>query len=342
MLKAVLFTLLAAVPTSETYTLPSYDFGGGAGASSSSSYQLRSSVGSPGGNASSTNYTLPAGIRASATAPVPAAPTFSNPNNSYDELKLTLNISGMPSDAKYAIAVSDDDFVTTNYVQPDNTVGAAFSVTNYQTYAAWGGASGFSVLDLAHNTTYKAKVGALHGSATGSAFGPSAMAATVLPSVTFGIDTSLTPTPPFSAAFTSLPPAQVTTANATIDASVTTNAKQGGALLLRSQNAGLTSSLQSATISSATADLTSAGTGYGAQVTSTSQGSGGPLVAQSPFNSSGNNVGGLTTALQSLAIFGSPITSGNLTLTLLAKASASTPAASDYGDILTLIVTLSF
>jgi hypothetical protein len=342
MLKAVLFTLLAAVPASETYTLPSYDFGNGGGSSSSSSYQLKSSVGSPGGSASSTNYTLPAGIRASTTAPTPAAPTFSNPNNSYDELKITLNVGGMPSDTKYAIAISDDNFVTTEYVQPDNTVGPTFNVANYQTYAAWGGASGFTVLDLQPNTTYKAKVAALHGSATGSPFGPLATTATVQPSVTFGVDTSLTPTPPFSASFTSLPPAQVTTANATINANLTTNAKQGGALLLRSQNAGLSSSLQSATIASATADLTAANTGYGAQITSAGQVSGGPLVPQSPFNGAGNNVGGLTQSLQSLATFASPITSGNLVLTLLAKASASTPAATDYADVLTLVVTLSF
>lgn len=342
MLKAVLFTLLAAVPTSETYTLPSYDFGNGAGSGSSSSYQLKSSVGSPGGSATGGSYALPAGIRAAANAPVPAAPTFSNPNNSYDELKLTLNVSGQPTDAKYAIAISDDNFVTTMYVQPDNTIGLAFSISNYQTYAAWGGASGFSVLDLQHNTTYKVKAAAMQGTATASAFGPTATAATVAPSVTFAIDTSLTPTPPFNAAFTSLPAGQVTTANATINASLTTNAKQGGALLLRSQNAGLTSSLQSTTINSATADLTAAGTGYGAQVTGTSQGSGGPLVAQSPFNGAGNNVGGLTSALQSLATFSSPITSGSLTLTLLAKASATTPAATDYGDVLTLAVSLSF
>lgn len=339
MIKTVLFmTLMAAVPASETYTMPSYDFGNGGGAGASSTYEVQSSIGAPGGELSSSTYRLPVGIRASTSAAVPAAPTLANPNDSYDSLRLTLNTADQPSDAKYAIAISDDDFVTTEYVQPDQTIGPTFTITNYQSYAAWGDASGSEILGLAYNTTYKVKVAALHGDATGSAFGPTASATTTTPSVSFALATSLTSTPPFIANFTSLNPGSVVTANATINVTLTTNAKYGGSLLVQSTNAGITSPSKSSTISSATADLTAATTGYGAQVTATGQSSGGPLNATSPYNGTSNNVGGLVNSLQAFASFSAPITSGTATLALLAKATNATPAATDYSDIVTVVL----
>src|SRR2546421_365229 len=190
--------LLAAAPSSANYTLKAYDVGTGAGSGSSTNYGLRGSAGSHSGTLSSSTYGLPAGVRASAGAAVPPAPTLSNPNNAYERLHVTLNTAGFPTDTTYLIAVSTNNFVTTNYVQLDDTLGSSAGVANYQTYAAWGGASGFDILGLAQSTTYQVKVAALQGSATGSAFGPSTSAATVAPSVTFALQTSLTSTPPFS------------------------------------------------------------------------------------------------------------------------------------------------
>jgi len=339
---AALFTLFAAIPTSETYTMPAYGFDNGSGATSSANYQLRGATGTTGGNASSANYALAPGIRASTTARVPAAPTLTNSDNSYDRLTLTLNVAGFPSDTKYAVAISSDNFVTTQYVQTDQTIGTNFAASNYQSYAAWGGASGSVVLGLQNGTTYKVKIAALQGGATGSAFGPTATAATATPSVTFGLSTSLTSTPPFVATFSSLPAGAVTTADATVSALLTSNAERGGTILVRDLNGGLSSSAKSYTISSATADLTPATAGYGAQITAVAQASGGPLVALSPYNGTANNVGSLTTALQQLASFNAPINNGSLTFALMAKASNIAPAATDYADTVTVTLALSF
>jgi hypothetical protein len=342
MLRAVLFSLLAAVPTSSNYVLQTYDFGNGSGSGSSSNYSLEGTAGTASGTVSSASYTLPAGINASNTVSVPAAPTLTNPTNSYNSLKIVINPGSAPSDTKFAIAMSSDNFVTTQYVKTDQTIASAFSVANYQTYTNWGGSGGITINGLTEGTAYKAKIAALQGSATGSAFGPNAAASTSLPTVTFGLETSLTVTPPFNAGFTSLPPGTVTGANATVTTTITTNAQSGGNVLVRSQNAGLTSSTTGFTIPSATADLSSANTGYGAQITSTSQSSGGPMISSSPFNNSSNNVGGLTALWQQLASFGTPITSGSLTFGLIAKSDAAVPAASDYADIVTLSISLLF
>jgi hypothetical protein len=185
-------------------------------------------------------------------------------------------------------------------------------------------------------------VAALQGSATGSAFGPTASAATQAPSVTFALQTSLTATPPFSVGFSSLPAGQVTTGGATITATVTTNALNGGSLLVADQNGGLTSAQKSFTLASATADLSAAGSGYGAQVTGTSQSGGGPIAAASPYNVGGSNVGSLAAVWQPFASWNNPITAGSATLALAAKTTAITPASSDYADVMTISLSLLF
>lgn len=328
--------LFASSPTSTNYVLKAYDVGSGSGSGSSTNYTVSGEAGGTSGTLSSSSYGLPAGVKASTTVPTPPAPTFTNAANNYDRLHLTLSVSGFASDTTYLIAISSDNFTTTNYVQLDDTVGTAHVLANYQTYTAWGGASGFSVLGLSPGTTYKVKVAALQGSGTGSGFGPTASASTVQPSLTFGLSTSLTSTPPFSSTFTSLTPGSVVTGDATVTATLTTNALNGGQVLLADQFGGLKSTLESYTLSSATADLTSA-RGYGAQITATSQTSGGPLVGSSPYNGSGNNVGALTTLFQPLASFTSPLTGGSLTLKLLGKADIAVPAAADYSDTLVFV-----
>ncbi|HSW99222.1 MAG TPA: hypothetical protein VLF71_05280 [Candidatus Saccharimonadales bacterium] len=336
MFRAVLLSLLAAVPASTNYTLRTYDFGTGTNTGSSSSYVLRGATGGTNGVLASATYALPAGIKASTTAAVPPAPTLTDPFNAYSKLHAVLNTAGFPTDTKYLVAISSDNFATTNYVQLDDTVGATATVSNYQTYAAWGGASGFDILGLANSTTYKVKVAALQGSATGSGFGPTATASTQAPSVTLGLQTSLTATPPFSVAFSSLAAGSVVTGNATIISSVTTNAAGGGSLMVGDQNSGLLSTANGFTLASATADLGVAGSGYGTQASGATQSAGGPVSLASPFNGTSNSVGALSTTKQAFANWPAPVTSGGATLSLLAKSSTLTPAASDYADVITI------
>ncbi len=337
--------LFAAVPASSNFTLKSYDFGtGGTGASSSTNYRLNGVTGTQSGAApaSSTNYGLGTGVNNTSDSGVPPAPTFTNADSTYDRLKLVINTGGNPADTKYLIAISADSFATTQYVQADTSVGSSQAVSNYQTYAVWGGATGFSVSGLAQSTTYQVKVKAMQGNFTGSAFGPVASAATITPTVSVSLTTSLTSTPPFTASFSNLIAGSVANGNADVIIGLTSNAANGGSVYVRGANAGLLSSSTSNSIASASADLSVAGFGYGAQVTSVGQTLGGPLSKRAPFAGASNNVGGISTSLQPILTTDGPLTSGAATVRLMAKPASTTLSANDYADILTLVVAMEY
>lgn len=337
--------LFAALPTSSNYSLKAYDVGGGGGgASSSATYGLNGSVGGQSGApGSSATYSTKPGLGYNINADVPPAPTFTNPSLYYDRLKLVINVGPNASDVKYAIAISPDNFAsTTNYVKSDHSVGTTLAFADYQTYTAWGGASGFLVLGLQPSTTYTVKIKAFQGTYSGTGFGPTASAATVNASITFSVATVGNPTPPFSVSFASL--AAGTVFNASDDASLTltTNALSGGYIYLKDTNAGLKSTVASYTLASASADLSSVSSGYGAIVTSATQAAGGPLSSQAPFNGASNNVGSITTSLQTLASTSAPVTTGNLIVRLKAKTDLTIPSATDYGDVLTFVAAMAF
>lgn len=335
--------LFAASPASSNYTLKTYDIGTGGGTSTSGNYGVQAGTGLQSGSVqSSATYQAQSDGRGVVNAAVPPAPTFSNPSNYYDRLQLVLATGGNPTDTKYLIAVSTDNFVSTKYVQTDNSLGLSQAITNYQTYAAWGGASGFLIVGLSSSTTYQVKVKALQGSYTGSAYSPVSSASTVAPSVTFSLATTLTGTPPFTVGFAGMTAGNIVTGNADALLGLTSNANNGGAIYVRDSNGGLYSTLASTTLTSATADLSSASSGYGGQIISSGQTSGGPFVAQSPFNGASQNVGALTTSLQPLLSTTAPITSGTGTFRLKAKAAALTPSSLDYTDSIILIAAMNF
>jgi hypothetical protein len=334
--------LFGAVPSSTNYTLKTYDVGGSGGSGASTNYKLNGTAGSQSGSTgASTNYSDGSGVLNASNSNVPPAPTFTNPSNYYDKLKLVLNTGSNPSDTKYLIAISDDNFVTTQYVQSDTSVGTSQAIANYQTYASWGGASGFNILGLLPSTTYKVKVKALQGSFSGSAFGPTATAATVATSLTMSLTTSLTSSPPFPVSFT-LTPGSVVNGGADAVLGLDSNANGGGTLYVRSANGGLTSVLAATTIASATDDLASASSGYGAQVVSSGQSSGGPFGSVSPFNVAGTNVGALSTTFQPIVTSTTPLVGGTATVRLKAKASTVTPSATDYADTVTFVIAMQF
>jgi len=335
--------LLAAAPSSTNYTLKAFDFGNGGGSGSSSNYSLNGITNGQSGNTiTSTTYLVQPGLASTINANVPAAPALTNPSNYYDRLKLVIATSGNPTSTKYAIAISSNNFVTTNYVKSDNTVGTTLSIANYQTYSSWGGASGFYILGLTPNTTYKVKIKALNGNFSETAYGPIATASTVNPSITFAVATTLTSTPPFNATFTSLPAGSVFAANADSTLTLTTNALFGGTVYVNDKYAGLKSTAANYTLTSATANLGTAAKGYGAQVISTSQASGGPFSAVTPFNGGTDNVGGLTTSLQPVASTSSAVTTATATVRLKAKTDITVPSASDYSDTLTFTAAMVF
>lgn len=339
-----MLSLFAAAPASTNFTLKDYDFGTGGATSSSSSYNLNGTVGSQTGDNSANGITiLKSGLKQNQNANVPLAPTLSNPNGTYNKLHLVLNSSANPADTKFAIAISSDNFTTTQFVQADTSIGSVFNIANFQTYAQWGGATGFDILGLLPNTTYTVKVSAYQGAFTATGFGPvSAAVATSSPSISFSVATSANTTPPFSVNFVSLTANTVTSSTSNAQIGISTNALFGGNVYIKDSNSGLLSSSKNFTIASATADLSAAASGYGAQVTAISQTSGGPLTANSPYNGSANSVGGLSSVMQPVVGTAGPITSGSAQIIFMAKAASGTPAASDYTDTETLVAAMNF
>lgn len=340
----ILSGIFAAAPSSTSFTLKAYDVGGGGGTGSSASYNLNGVSGTQAGSTNtSSSYSVQSGEVPAAASNVPPAPMFTNPSSYYDRLKLVLNTGNNASDTKYAIAISPDNFAsTTQYVKSDHSVGSTLVLADYQTYATWGGASGFLILGLQQNTTYTVKVKAFQGNFSGTAYGPTASVATVQPQITFSVATVSNPTPPFTLSFASLALNTVFNANDDASISLTTNALSGGSIYLKDSNTGLTSGSASYTLASASTDLTAAAKGYGAIVTSATQSSGGPLAATSPFNGSGNNVGALTTALQQIAATTGPVTGGSLTVRVKAKTDLTVPEATDYADTLTFVAAMLY
>lgn len=333
----------SAVPTSTNYTLKAFDFGNGGSSGSSANYGLNGITNGQAGNTvTSSTYLAQPGLSATINANVPPAPNFTNPSNYYERLKIVLATGNNPTTAKFAIAISNDNFVTTQYIRSDNTVGSTLTIANYQTYSLWGGASGFFVLGLQPNTTYKIKVKALNGNFSETAYSAVASAATVDPSVTFAVTTSLSATPPFTANFTSLPAGSVFAANADPVLTLTTNALFGGMVYLNDSNNGLKSTSAGYTIASAAANLGVASSGYGAQVISTSQSSGGPINSVSPYNGVADNVGGLSTTIQPIISTNTAVSGASATIRLKAKTDTLAPSTNDYMDTLTFTASMIF
>jgi hypothetical protein len=146
--------LLAGLPASTNYQLHNYTFGsGGTAGSSSTNYKLNGTAGEQsGGTVSGTNFKDNTGNNGSQQANTPIV-TLTNPANYYNKLKFVLDIQSNPTDTVYAIAISTDNFATTNYIKSDNTIGSTLTLADYQTYTTWGGASGANVLGLTPNTS---------------------------------------------------------------------------------------------------------------------------------------------------------------------------------------------
>ncbi len=328
-------------PSSSSYQLLDYGFGSGSVATSSSNnFMLQGISGeiefaSP----SSNNFILEPGLTYTMQPNVPPAPAFANPSNYYNKLLLTINQGNNSTDTVYAIAVSTDGFVSNiKYVQTDDTLG---SNPVWQTYTLWGGASGTTIIGLNPGTTYYAKVAASRGTFTQGSFGPTSIASTINPTFTFSLQTNSHPTPPLSINIGQINAGAVTASTDKVTATISTNANNGGIIYVYGTNAGLVSTQASNyKIQSSSTDLGTATEGYGAQGTSVS---GAPMELLSPYNGAGNNVGALDTTKRPLADSTSlPVTNGQASFQLKAKASNTTPSAGDYADTITVIATGSF
>lgn len=341
------FAFLFVFPASTNYRLDGYGFGGGGEENmTSTNYAIDGIAGEQSEDQlSGTNYDLGAGLIFTQQADVPPAPTFTNPSNYYNKLHIVLATGNNPTDTKFAIAISDDNWVTTEYVQSDDTVGATLGAEDRQTYVAWGSGSGFDIIGLVPATTYKVKVKAMQGKFTETSYGPESSAATVNPQLSFDIDVAATDTdtnPPFSVAFGNLVANTVTDSPEKIWVDFSTNGASGGRVYVAGSNGGLSSTRAAALIATTTGDLSAIASGYGAQGQSATQGSGGPFSIVSPYDGAASTVGTVDTAIREVFSTTAPIVSGRASFLLKAKSSSVTPAAGDYADMLTVIASASF
>lgn len=337
--------LLGALPSSTNYSLNSYGFGsGGSANSTSTNYGLNATAGEQAGSTSSTNYNLGAGEKYLKQANVSTI-TLVNNARWYNKLLVTIGPQNNPSDALFAIAISSDGFTTTQYVKSDHTIGSTLTRADYATYTGWGGASGVYVVSLSDSTTYSVKSKAYRGAYTESGYGPVATAITSPPLLTFHIDiaaTDISTSPPYLIDLGELLANSVIASTNRVWTTLDTNAESGGIVYVSGQNAGLRSSSANYTIASASGDLSSLAEGFGARITSTAQGSGGPLVGSPAYNVSGSNVGVTDTQIRNLFTSVTPIISGRGSFILQAKSQNLTPSSQDYQEILTVIASASF
>lgn len=328
----------AALPATSNYQLNSYGFGsGGVANSTSSNYALEGISGEVAGQTSLTaTYSAKPGFIETQQAYVPKVSAFDNGSGAYyNKLHFVIDQQNNPSDAQYALSISTDNFVSdTRYVKSDLTVGATLALTDYQTYSAWGGASGANVIGLLPNTTYYLKIKATQGKFTESGYGPTTSAATVNPSLSFSISTN-------SLALGSLLAGTVVDAPTTIDITFATNAASGGDVYINGLNSGLFSIKTSSTIASASADLTPASRGFGARVTTTGASSG-TFSSVSPYNGAANNVGITDTTIRRIMTASAPVVGGTGSVLIKAKSASTDPASNDYSETLTMLASASF
>jgi hypothetical protein len=338
--------LVAGLPASTTYKLNSFGFGsGGTADSGSTNYHVNGLAGEVSGSTASGNFIAGAGEAHEKQANVPLI-TITNDDNWYNKLKVVIGPQNNPSDAVFAVAISTDNFVSDiKYVKNDFTITPTLTFADYQTYAAWGSATGQLVRGLTRSTVYTVKAKAYRGNFTESGYGPTSSASTVDPQLSFDIDvaaTDISTSPPFVIDFGSLLVSTVTDSPKKVWISLDTNGESGGKVYLSGQNAGLRSSSAAYTIGSSTANLAILAEGFGVQGSTSTQTSGGPLALTAPYNGAAANVGVADSTIREIFNTPAPIVGGRGSFVLKAKTKPLTPSSGDYTETLTAIASASF
>jgi hypothetical protein len=352
--KLILFFSFLVLPASTNFKLEGFSFGNaGGGNAASTKYSVEGSVGEVGSNKiGSSNYDLGAGLMFVQQASSPQPVTLINDGNFYNKLHLTIDntnsgvgSSTFPYDTRYAVAISKDDFVTTQYVKSDMTVGTSLTSTDYMTYTVLGGSDGSYVIGLDGGTTYKVKVKAMQGQYSESGYSVGTTATTVLPQLSFDIDvaaTDIQTDPPYLINFGDLYPGTVTTSTDKIWISMDTNAASGATVFVYGQNGGLKSLSVGYTIATANGDLGILSNGFGVQAVGATQFSGGPMSIDPLYGGGGDVVGVTDTLVRQIFVVNSPVTTGRASFLVKAKSDNDAPAANDYSETLTIIASANF
>ncbi|CAN5162478.1 hypothetical protein BH09PAT1_BH09PAT1_6270 [soil metagenome] len=189
---SIIPVMVLAGPASTNFELKSYSFGAGGDSASSANYKAFMTLGEQSAaSLSSQTFNIGSGLTYTINADVPPAPTVTNAGTNYDRLKVVINQGQNATDATYALSISSDNFVSDiRYIKSDATIGSTLATSDFQSYATWGGATGFSVTGLARNTTYKIRVKARKGSINyqETQWGPTSTGvATSDPTLTFSV-----------------------------------------------------------------------------------------------------------------------------------------------------------
>ncbi len=326
--------LFGGLPSSSTYQLQTYGIGsGGTNNSSSPSYRLNGSSGETGGTSNGGTTTSKTGSTESRQANVPLLPTLDNGSDTYtNKLNAIINRGGPDAaDYTYSIAVSTNNFSTTSFVQADGTLGGA---PFYQSYIAWGGATGSLIIGLTPGTTYQVKMNAMQPGFTGSAYGPQAVSTTTTAALNFSITPSVV-------TFGSLLPGVTTNGNTNVTVNFSTSSA-GGAVYIAGANAGLRSASANFTIPAVNNSLASLSEGFGMQGASAGQTSGGPFMFVSPFNGTASTVGAPTASFKQLLTTSVALVDGTAQVQAKARAATSTASATDYSETLTFVASASY
>jgi len=338
--------LLATLPASTDYKLNSYGFGGGGTSNSASAnYRVNGVAGEQAGSGSSAHYKVGSGENFVKQANVPVVTITNDTGEWYDKLKIVIDPQDNPQDAKFAVAISTDNFTTTQYVKSDFTVGSTLAGADYLTYAGWGGSSGVMLRGLDRTTVYSVKAKAIHGSFTETGYGPVSSASTVDPYLTFDLDVAATDTstsPPYEIDIGDLFAGSVITAPDKLWVSLATNANSGAMVYDGGQSGGLLSNSTGHLIQSVTGDLAGQTEGFGQHGASATQTSGGPLSVSAMYNLSGTSVGAVYQHLQELFNAPAPLHGGRGSVDILAKSDTLTPASADYTDLVTVVAAGSY
>lgn len=313
--------VFAQEETSPNFIIRGDSLSTGSSSGSSSNFDLTGDFNPFSDLANSASYRQELGYNPRIQAFTPAAPLLENATTTYyDRLNLTVNPSGNPSDTLFAIAISDDDFATYLYVQNDNSVGSVLGSEDYQTYDDWGNSSGFEVLQLESNRTYKARVKALNGDFTETGWSPeSAEASTEVPYITLEISNA-------EVYFGTLSANSVSQTSG-IDVTIDTNATSGYQTYISGTGNSVSGGLYNGSnlITSATTVLSAGTEGYGAQASS------GTATIAGKYGVSGNNVGSVDLIVSPLSSSASEVLS-EVTNVLFKVAISGVTEAGEYAD----------
>ncbi len=340
--------IFASLPAGTDYKLQSYGMGsGGVADASSSQYRMEAISGEQSGlQMSGSVYSAGTGFITVEQANVPASPSLTNPGNRwYNKLQLIIDTGSNPTDTTFAVAISTDDFVTTQYVQSDSTVGPVLGIEDYRTYAGWGSGTGMVIAGLQPDTEYKVKVRAMQGVFTESGYSAPSAASTVNLALSFDIDVSTTDSEtsaPYDLGFTDLLPNTVIDSTERIWFDFDTNGENGGNIYAYGENNGLQSSRVSHTIAAVSGDLSALAGGFGARSNSATQVSGGPFSPVAPYAGTSDTIGLMDTAIRRLFTSSAPTVDGRSSLILKAKVDSTVPASNDYAEVLTFIAAPSY